>query len=273
MLPWYSLHCWGSPLPSNDETVYTYPPDILCTVEEVQHMLQRLDTEKANGPDAISARMLNHTASAIAPSVTELFNLSIRTGQLPKDWKVSHVVPIPKRPGAKSPSDFRPISLLSVLSKVLEKHFHMLISDHLASSTIKLSMGLPTKEVCFVHTDQHDPWLVTTTWSREWDWCNILWLRKSFWSSTSPTSNVKTHGPGAGPLWLHNYLANRRRSVVVNGTTSESLHAISGVPEGSILGPLLFLIDITNGPFSPGTQIVLYADDILLYHTISSNSD
>ena len=60
-----------------------------------------------------------------------------------------------------------------------------------ASSTIKLSMGLPTKEVCFVHTDQHDPWLVTTTWSREWDWCNKYSL-KSFWSSTSPTSNVKT---------------------------------------------------------------------------------
>ena len=52
-------------------------------------MLQKLDTGKVNGPDAISARMLKHTDSAIAPSVTELFNLSIRTGQLPKDWKVS----------------------------------------------------------------------------------------------------------------------------------------------------------------------------------------
>ena len=83
--------------------------------------------------DAISARMLKHTASAIAPSVTELFNHSIHTGQLPKDWKVSHVVPIPNRPGAKSPSDFQPISLLSVLSKVLEKHFHMLISSHVAA--------------------------------------------------------------------------------------------------------------------------------------------
>ena len=59
------------------------PPDILCTVEEVQHMLQKLDTGKANGSNAISAHMLKHTASAIAPSVTELFNLSIRTGQLP----------------------------------------------------------------------------------------------------------------------------------------------------------------------------------------------
>ena len=116
-----------SPLPSNDETVYTCHPDILCTVEEVQHMLQKLDTGKANGPDTSSAHVLKHTASAIVPSVTELFILSICTGQLPKDWKVSHVVPIPKRPGAKFPSNFRPISLLSVLSKVLERHFHMLI--------------------------------------------------------------------------------------------------------------------------------------------------
>ena len=121
-------------------------------------MLQKLDTGKANGPDAISARMLKRTA--IAPSVTELFNISISTGQLPKDWKVSYVVPIPKLPGAKSPSDFQPISLLSVLRKVLERHFHMLISDHIAEQyipIIKLSVGLPTKQVCFVRTDQHDP--------------------------------------------------------------------------------------------------------------------
>ena len=62
----------------------------------------------------------------------------------------------------------------------------------------------------------------------------------------------------------------------MNGTTSESSHAISRVSQGLILGPLLFLIyidDMTNGPFSPGICIILYADDILLYHTISSNSD
>ena len=76
--------------------------------------------------------------------------------------------------------------------------------------------------------------------------------------------------------WLHKYLANRRQTVVVNGMTSESSHAISGVPQGSILGRLLFLIyidDITNGPFSPGTRIILYADDIFLYRTVSTNSD
>ena len=73
--------------------------------------------------------------------------------------------------------------------------------------------------------------------------------------------------------WLHNYLASRRQSVVVNGTTSKNSHAISGVCQGSILGPLVSHLHIANGPFSPGTHIVLNADDILLYHTISSNSD
>ena len=71
--------------------------------------------------------------------------------------------------------------------------------------------------------------------------------------------------------WVHNYLAGRKQSVVVNGASSEHLPVLSGVPQGSILGPLLFLIyidDLTNTELSEGTEIVLYADDILLYRPI-----
>ena len=76
--------------------------------------------------------------------------------------------------------------------------------------------------------------------------------------------------------WIHNYLAERRQAVVLNGASSQSAHVISGVPQGSILGPLLFLIyidDITHANISDASKIVLYADDILLYRPISSKED
>jgi len=72
------------------------PDELLCTSEEVEHLLQNLDESKASGPDGISATMLKRTATSIASSVTALFNLSIQSGQVPNEWKESLVVPIPK---------------------------------------------------------------------------------------------------------------------------------------------------------------------------------
>ena len=76
--------------------------------------------------------------------------------------------------------------------------------------------------------------------------------------------------------WLHSYLTKRQQSVVVNGASSHSTHVISGVPQGSVLGPLLFLIyidDITALALSESSKLSLYADDMLLYKTISSTAD
>ena len=82
------------------------------------------------------ATMLKHTASSIAPSVTALFNLSIQSVQVPAEWKKSQVVPIPKSSDQASPSSYRPISLLSILSKTLERHMHWVISSHLTDNKI-----------------------------------------------------------------------------------------------------------------------------------------
>ena len=76
--------------------------------------------------------------------------------------------------------------------------------------------------------------------------------------------------------WLHNYLYGREQNVIVNGETSDPVKVISGVPQGSVLGPLLFLIyidDITSLQLSEGTKVSLYADDMLLYKPISSDND
>ena len=82
----------------------------------MKHLLLNLDDSKASGPDGISATMLKHTATSIAPSVTALFNLSIQTGQVPAEWNKSQVIPIAKSSEQASPSNYRPISLLEPYS-------------------------------------------------------------------------------------------------------------------------------------------------------------
>ena len=117
-----------TPTPSED-----FPSDLSCGEDEIADLLSSLDVTKSNGPDGISARMLKYTAFSIAPAVTMLFNLSLKLGRVPHCWKTSRIVAIPKTPAAKSPDNYRPISLLSILSKVLERHVFQLITREHAS--------------------------------------------------------------------------------------------------------------------------------------------
>ncbi len=95
-------------------------------MSEVLSYIRLLDAAKASGPDGLSSRMLKGAASRIAPSLTRLFNISIKLGRFPKDWKTSSVVPIPKTSNHKA-TNYRPISLLPVVSKMLERHVHQYI--------------------------------------------------------------------------------------------------------------------------------------------------
>ena len=107
------------------------PDDFLCSIEEMQHLLETLDVSKSSGPDGISARMLKSVAQSIAPSVTRLVNQSIQSGCFPVFWKVSNIVPIPKSGDNTNPRNYRPISLLSILSKLLERHVQHFLLSHI----------------------------------------------------------------------------------------------------------------------------------------------
>ena len=107
--------------------------DLLCTEEEVCGYLQSLDTTKATGSNGLSAKMLKETAASITPAVTKLFNISLQVGELPAEWKHAIITPIPKSNNLSSVSNYRPISLLPLLSKVLERHVHSLLMKHLCS--------------------------------------------------------------------------------------------------------------------------------------------
>ena len=124
------------------------PEDFLCTVEEVEWLLNRLDTTKANGPDGISARMLKTVASSIAPSVTTLFNKSINSACFPC-VETSECCPGSQIEQPCKPFNYRPISLLSTLSKVLEHHIHYVLSAHLQKDIDTLNNWVTTNHLSF----------------------------------------------------------------------------------------------------------------------------
>jgi len=169
---------------------------------------------------------LKSTANAIAPSLTKLFNCSIACGRPPTSWKTSFVVPIPKIPRASSTSDYRPISLLSILSKVLEHHFHFLISEHLSIHypLANCQWGFQPKKStvsALLHTTHE--WLTHLESGSE-----IVAIFFDFKMALDTVPHLllsKLEHIGLDPhiiTWIHNYLAERQQRVVINGMSSRS---------------------------------------------------
>ena len=255
--------------------------ELLCTAEEVIFLIMSLDPSKANRPDGISAQMLKRTAHSIAPSLTKLFNISISQGRFPECWKTYSVVPIPKSANRSEATDYRPISLLSVVSKMLERQFHLYVTKHLNECH-----PLSNKQWGF----QSGKSTVTALLSVTHDWfqaleagqevCSIFFdLRKAFDSVPHRPLVDKLANLGLDVhalSWITSYLTNRKQHVVVGGESSLDTPVLSGVPQGSVLGPLLFLVYIDNVSdvlLSDRSTLNLYADDMLLYKPVKSMED
>ena len=258
-----------------------FPHELECNEENVCELLGSLDINKSNGPDGISARMLKHTAASISPSITQLFNQSLHSCRVPSEWKSSLVVPIPKGSDAGSPNNYRPISLLVVLSKILEKHVHSIITQHLnlchPISNQQWGFTAGRSTIGALLSTVHD-WFKLLEEGK--DICAVfLDYRKAFDSVPHRTLIEKLEGIGVNPYiiaWLSDYLTSRKQRVVVDGSMSSPTDVFSGVPQGSILGPLLFLIyidGVTEVELSNNSRLVLYADDVLIYSPISCHTD
>jgi len=228
----------------------------------------------------ISARMLKETALSMTPAVTKLFNLTIRLGDLPNEWKIARVTPVPKTSNRSDATNYRPISLLSILSKLLERHMRNLLLDHLiqcspiSAQQWGFSRGKSATGALLAATDQWHQWLDSGT-----DICTVFFdYRKAFDSVPHIPLLEKLQGTNINSYllrWIATYLTSREQYVCVNGVSSTMLPVKSGVPQGSVIGPLLFIFyvnDITTTPLSSGT-LSLFADDLLLYHPIRSAAD
>ena len=236
--------------------------------------LQNLDVKKAVGVDGLNLRLLKLAAEFIAKPLTVLFNLSIHTGQVPDEFKIAKIIPIHKG-GSYEPQNFRPISLLPAISKILEKAVHQQLYSYLNDNGIlseRQSGFRPLHSTSTCLTEIVD-FLLDNMNSKKLTGSIFLDLRKAF--DVIPhdllLKKMKYYGIRNSELeWFSRYLINRQQCVSIKGTTSALLEVKSGIPQGSILGPLIFCLyinDICKLPFHSNTKISLYADDTAIFNT------
>lgn len=257
---------------------YQHIKDICVTTPGVEKLLKNLKVSKAPGPDGIPNRVLQECAKELAPGIRAIFDSSITTGVLPKDWTNANVAPAFKKGNKHLPENYRPISLTSVVCKTLEHIVCSHLMKHLESQNIltNLNHGFRRGFSCETQllTTYHD--LARAYDKKQQIDVAILDFSKAF--DTVPHARLleKLHNYGiTGRLntWIENFLTNRHMSVIVEGERSIEEPVKSGVPQGTVLGPILFLCHINDLPEEVKSIVRLFADDCLLYRVIRSRRD
>ena len=191
------------------------------------------------------------------------------------------ITPVYKAGDKSLVSIYRPISLFSIPSQILERIVHRRLLQHLISNSV-----LSPRQFGFRPRSSTHRALLTATHDWHYNLDRGLSSAALFLDMSKVFDKVPHHklisslssvgDSGALLKWFRSYLSNRSQTVVLNGQSSFPLPLKSSVPQGSILGPLLFIVYINllaDLDLSPGSSIILYADDILLYRTVSSDND
>ena len=213
--------------------------ELILSELEVEHTLISLDSNKATGPDEIPARLLKVTAPIIAPSLSKLFNKSLRLGSIPEEWKLANVVPLHKKRDKGQTENYRPISLLSIVSKVLERVVLKNIKYHLIQIISNCQHGFLRGKSCVTNLLEVLDYIGRILDNGGQVDTVYLDMSKAFdqISYRKLINKLKNCGCGGSLLkWFISYLTGRRQQVTVFGATSNSLPISSGVPQGSIYG-------------------------------------
>ena len=265
-------------LPTLPDSIIPDMPSISINTNGVIKLLQGLNPSKANGPDQIPTRVLKEAAPVVGKYLTFIFQQSLKSGQIPNDWKHAHVTPVFKKGSRLDPANYRPVSLTSVACKVLEHVIYKSIMTHLEEHNILVDFQHGFRKFHSCETQ-----LVNTVedlarsinYRRQTD-VLILDFSKAF--DKVPHQRLlqkfEQYGVRGETLnWINSWLTGRTQQVILEGSRSERTLVKSGVPQGTVLGPLCFLVYINDIGDNISSPIRLFADDTLLYGLVHSVSD
>ena len=265
-------------VPPEARNKYTCMTDITISVNGITKLLQGLKPDKAPGPDRIRPLFLQKLHSEVAPILHVIFSKSLQEGTLPSDWLKANVLPIYKKGDKTCPANYRPISLTCILCKLLE---HIVTSNavkHLDKHKIlyDLQHGFRAKRSCETQLTMLIEEIQQNLSDGKQTDVILLDFSKAFDKVSHEKLIHKLHGYGIRGetlSWIKAFLNGRSQTVVLEGDCSEEVPVTSGVPQGSVLGPILFLVYINDLPEKVKSQVRLFADDTAAYLAITKPAE
>ncbi|MEW8545747.1 MAG: reverse transcriptase family protein [Candidatus Thiodiazotropha sp.] len=242
-------------------------------------ILKDLNVFKSMGPDGCHPRVLKEAADILCEPLCLLMNKTFEEQSLPTVWKEANVSALFKNKGARTdPSNYRPVSLTCIPCKLCEKTVREILMKHMTENKLftESQYGFREKRSCILQLlDVLDDLTSAYDSSKQTD-VIYLDIKKAFDTVPHRRLLLKLQAYGFGGeivSWIKDFLNDRRQKVIVNGEDSDWQEITSGIPQGSVLGPVLFIIYINDLPDTLRSVCKIFADDSKIYRSIEDEAD